>query len=120
MIDYRWAIPILVALFVGYAFAEGTAQGVLALAFMNAAMLVLMFHRTQIDIHAKGVLGRTEEHEFEAWLQKRPELLEAVRVAHSLTPDDFMTFCSLLVEVRYYKDQKALELISRHFSREKK
>ena len=54
----------------------------------------------------------------ETWLAQNPDLDHAVRVGQNLTPDEFMRFCRLVVEIRYSKDQLALTHVSRAFQRE--
>lgn len=54
----------------------------------------------------------------ETWLAQNPDLYRAVRVVQNLTPDEFMRFCRLVVEIRYSKDQLALTHVSRAFQRE--
>ena len=54
----------------------------------------------------------------ETWLAHNPDLYHAVRVVQNLTPDEFMRFCRLVVEIRYSKDQLALTHVSRAFQRE--
>ena len=74
---------------------------------------------TRVEIIAKGVgdLRGVQELNFEKWLEDKPKIVEAVKLSRELSPDDFMTFISLLVEMRYKRDQTALEYVSRFFNR---
>lgn len=60
----------------------------------------------------------SEDLSDETWLAQNPDLYHAVRVVQNLTPDEFMRFCRLVVEIRYSKDQLALTYVSRAFQRE--
>ena len=61
---------------------------------------------------------RNEDLSDETWLAQNPDLYHAVRVVQNLTPDEFMRFCRLVVEIRYSKDQLALTHVSRAFQKE--
>lgn len=116
MVNIRWLYPVLgVLLILGLLGNKESLTAGLVL-----AGLALVFTPDQLKIRAYRIFDRKENVvKFEDWLDERPDLADALQKAHNLTPDDFMTFCRLLVEIRYKKDQAGLEMIARQFRREK-
>lgn len=119
MVDYRYLWPILGILLLGWAIMPFPYNLAISQCLLTVCCMVLMFHPTRVEIIAKGVgdLRGVQELNFEKWLEDKPKIVEAVKLARELSPDDFMTFISLLVEMRYKRDQTALEYVSRFFNR---
>lgn len=121
MINTRWVTLVLsIHLFGFFLSSSEIASAVFLLCFVITASIALLFHQHEVKVRAYRIFDNPANvHKFEQWIENKPELADAITWAHQLPPDDFMTFCRLLVEVRYHKDQSALELVSRHFRREK-
>jgi hypothetical protein len=120
MINTRWASIVIALQIFGFILSGSPYDAVFLMTLMITAIICLLFHPHQLKLRAYRVFtDPATVYKFEEWIQNKPELAEAIKWAHALSPDDFMTFCRLLVEVRYQKDQNALELVSQHFRREK-
>lgn len=122
MINLRWTVTLMAVHIFFFLAAESSEVRMIALNLMLVtATLALMFHSHEINIQAYRIFDEDKNvYAFEEWISDKPELGQALAYAHNLNPDDFMTFCRLLVEVRYHKDQKVLEMVSRYFRRENK